>query len=81
MVGDDKAQQLSELCREREEGFEFYKSVFGGEYTSLVRFKNFPMSGVEIPEGELLGSTTAIGLERGLAIKPAEIGDDFNSSL
>jgi PhnB protein len=33
-----------------EEAFEFYKSVFGGQFTSLVRFKDFPMPGVEIPE-------------------------------
>ncbi|MDP3963342.1 MAG: VOC family protein [bacterium] len=31
-----------------EEAFNFYKSVFGGEFTSLVRFKDMPMSDVSI---------------------------------
>ena len=33
-----------------EEAFEFYRSVFGGEFSSLVRFSDMPMEGVEIPE-------------------------------
>ncbi len=33
-----------------EEAFDFYKSVFGGEFSSLVRFKDFPMEGVTIPK-------------------------------
>lgn len=33
-----------------EEAFSFYRSVFGGEFTSVVRFKDFPMEGVNIPE-------------------------------
>ncbi|HYI45999.1 MAG TPA: VOC family protein [Actinomycetota bacterium] len=33
-----------------EEAFEFYKSVFGGEFTSLVRFKDMPMEGVDLPK-------------------------------
>ncbi len=33
-----------------EEAFNFYKSVFGGEFSSLVRFKELPMEGVSIPE-------------------------------
>lgn len=32
-----------------EEAFNFYRSVFGGEFTSLIRFKDFPMEGVSIP--------------------------------
>ena len=36
-----------------EEAFNFYKSVFGGKFTSVVRFKDMPMEGVNIPkEGE-----------------------------
>ena len=31
-----------------EEAFNFYKSVFGGEFDSLVRFKDMPMEGVTI---------------------------------
>ncbi len=33
-----------------EEAFNFYKSVFGGDFGSVVRFKDFPMEGVNIPE-------------------------------
>lgn len=33
-----------------EEAFEFYKSVFGGEFSSLIRFRDMPMDGVSIPE-------------------------------
>lgn len=33
-----------------EEAFDFYKSVFGGEFSSLVRFKDFPIEGVTIPK-------------------------------
>jgi PhnB protein len=33
-----------------EEAFNFYRSVFGGEFTSLVRFRDFPMEGVSIPK-------------------------------
>ena len=35
-----------------EEAFEFYKGVFGGEFASAVRFKDMPMEGFEIPEGD-----------------------------
>ena len=35
-----------------EEAFEFYKSVFGGEFASVVRFKDMPMEGVDIPEAD-----------------------------
>ena len=31
-----------------EEAFNFYKSVFGGEFASIVRFKDMPMQGVNI---------------------------------
>lgn len=33
-----------------EDAFNFYKSIFGGEFTSVVKFTDFPMEGVEIPE-------------------------------
>lgn len=35
-----------------EQAFGFYRSVFGGEFSSLVRFKDFPMEGVSIPEAD-----------------------------
>ncbi len=33
-----------------EEAFNFYKSVFGGEFSFVVRFKDMPMEGVNIPK-------------------------------
>jgi len=33
-----------------EEAFNLYRSVFGGEFSSVVRFKDFPIEGVSIPE-------------------------------
>jgi PhnB protein len=33
-----------------EEAFNFYKSVFGGDFSSIVRFKDMPMAGVSIPK-------------------------------
>ena len=33
-----------------EEAFNFYRSVFGTKFSSVVRFKDFPMEGVTIPE-------------------------------
>jgi PhnB protein len=35
-----------------EEAFNFYKSVFGGEFTSLVRFKDMKMEAVSIPAAD-----------------------------
>ena len=35
-----------------EAAFRFYRSVFGGEFTSLVRFQDMPMAGVTIPEAD-----------------------------
>jgi PhnB protein len=35
-----------------EEAFTFYKSVFGGEFTKIVRFKDIPSSGVGEADGE-----------------------------
>jgi PhnB protein len=35
-----------------EEAFEFYRSVFGGEFASVVRFKDMPMEGVDVPAAD-----------------------------
>lgn len=35
-----------------EEAFEFYKSIFGGSYTRIVRFKDLLSMGIELPEKE-----------------------------
>ncbi len=36
-----------------EAAFTFYRSVFGGELSALVRFRDVPIEGVEIPEEDL----------------------------
>jgi len=35
-----------------EEAFNFYKSVFGGEFAAVIRFKDMPMAGVELAEAD-----------------------------
>lgn len=35
-----------------EEAFTFYKSVFGGEFTKMVRFKDLASAEFEVPESE-----------------------------
>src|SRR5688572_22266291 len=35
-----------------EEAFLFYKSVFGGEFASVVRFRDMRMEGVDIPPAD-----------------------------
>ncbi len=35
-----------------EEAFSFYRSVFGGEFLAVVRFKDFRGNAMQIPEGE-----------------------------
>ncbi len=35
-----------------EEAFEFYRSVFGGEFTKIIRFKDIGGPGMHISEGE-----------------------------
>jgi PhnB protein len=47
-----------------EEAFNFYKSVFGGDFTSVVRFRDMPMEGVTIPKADE-GKIMHIGLPIG----------------
>jgi PhnB protein len=49
-----------------EEAFNFYKSVFGGEFTSVVRSKDMPIEGVAIPK-EAENKILHIGLPIGQA--------------
>ena len=36
-----------------EQAFAFYRSVFGGDYLSLVRFRDFPGNPMRVPEDQL----------------------------
>lgn len=47
-----------------EDAFNFYKSVFGGEFSVIVRFKDMPMQGVNIPkedENKIMHIGLAVG--------------------
>lgn len=36
-----------------EEAFQFYRSVFGGEFTKVIRFKELSSSGFQVPDHEM----------------------------
>lgn len=36
-----------------EEAFTFYRSVFGGDFLGVVRFRDFPDNGMGVPEADL----------------------------
>jgi PhnB protein len=36
-----------------EDAFTFYKSVFGGEFLGVMRFRDFPDNAMNVPEGDL----------------------------
>ena len=47
-----------------EEAFNFYRSVFGGEFSHVIRYKDMPMEGVNIPkedENKLMHISLPIG--------------------
>lgn len=49
-----------------EEAFNFYRSVFSGDFAAVVRFKDMPMEGVKVPkkdEGKILHIALPIGQE------------------
>jgi PhnB protein len=48
-----------------EEAFNFYKSVFGGEFDSVVRFKDMPMEGTDQLSDDELNKIMHIGLPIG----------------
>jgi PhnB protein len=48
------------------EAFNFYKSVFGGEFSSFFRYKDMPMEGMKIPpkdENKILHIALQVGKE------------------
>jgi PhnB protein len=61
-----------------QEAFNFYKSIFGGEFTSVQRFKDMPPSKKPIPEGErerIMHIALAIGSDTVL------MGSDISKSM
>ena len=72
-------------CRQ---AFEFYRSVFGGEFTDLQSFRDGPDMGV--PEGELdlvmhvslpIGSGVLMGSDRASFGSPLTTGNNFSLSI
>lgn len=52
-----------------EEALNFYKSVFGGEFSSVVRYKDMPIEGVTIPkedENKIMHISLPIGKDDAL---------------
>ena len=75
-----------------EEAFNFYKSVFGGEFISLVRFREFPHNRMGVPESDLdkiahlalpLGENNILMGSDNLEYncKPLNVGNNFYISL
>lgn len=73
-----------------EEAFNFYRSVFGGEFTTLMRFSETP-SEAELPADEgnqimhvslpIGGGTTLMGSDRPSAMGSVSEGNNFNISV
>ena len=72
-------------CRE---AFEFYRSVFGGEFTFIDTFANGP-DDFEVPEEELdnimhvslpIGSSVLMGSDTPSSFGPANMGNNFSIS-
>jgi PhnB protein len=59
-----KLQTYLNFAGNSEEAFNFYKATFGGEFSSLVRFKDMPMPGVTLPtevENKIMHISLPIG--------------------
>ena len=78
---------FNDNCRE---AFEFYRSVFGGEFNYLGTFREIPED-MGIPEAEMdnvmhvsydIGGTTLMGSDMPSAFgPPVEMGNNFSISL
>jgi PhnB protein len=75
-----------------EEAFTFYRSVFGGEFSGLVRFRDFPDNPMGVSEAELdkianialpIGANTVLMATDVVAAFPQELrrGNDFYITL
>jgi len=74
-----------------EEAFTFYRSVFGGDFTGVVRFRDFPDNPMRIPDHELdkiahislpLGEATILqGTDIVSSMPPLTVGNNFCITL
>lgn len=65
-----------------EEAFNFYKSVFGGEFASVNRFKDMPMEGVTLSEedqNKILHIALPIG--KGNMLMASDMLESFGQTL
>ncbi|GAB4458495.1 MAG: VOC family protein [Anaerolineae bacterium] len=72
-----------------EEAFKFYRSVFGGEFLGLMRFKEMP-GGEPLPDSEAnkvmhvslpIGPTTLMGSDRPAVMGPLVVGNNSHISI
>lgn len=72
-----------------EEAFDFYKSIFGGEFTTKMRFKDFD-SGQPVQKGEedkimhvslSIGNDILMGSDRPCTVDKAIVGNNFSISI
>jgi len=75
-----------------EEAFDFYKSIFGGEYKQISRFKDMPpMPGMELPENAMerimhislpvSKETILMGSDANPAFDDVKIGQNISMSV
>jgi PhnB protein len=72
-----------------EEAFQFYKSVFGGEYQSFNRFKEMPSEGLSAEEGEKImhvalpigGGTILMGSDSVISMGKVNPGDNIHIAI
>ena len=65
-----------------EEAFKFYRSVFGGEFRSVMRFKDMPMPGVNIPkkdENKLMHIALPVGKDD--VLMASDVLESFGQKL
>ncbi len=65
-----------------EEAFNFYKSVFGGEFSNVVRYKEFPMEGVSVPEKDQDKMThISLPISEDTVLMASDVLESFGQSL
>jgi PhnB protein len=74
-----------------EEAFTYYRSIFGGDFTGVVRFRDFPDNPMRIPEPELdriahialpLGEASVLqGTDVVSSMPPLTVGNNFCITL
>jgi PhnB protein len=69
-----------------EEAFDFYRSVFGGEFPMVLRFRDFPDNEMGVPDEELdriahialpLGESMLMGTDVVASDTPVRMGNNF----